>query len=158
MLKIKKLRIWSAGCSAGMEPYSIAMVLREVLPEVDSWDAKILATDLDTNMLNTGIEGEYKISEFEDIPKNYQEEFVKVSNAQDKIAMSPRLKKLISFKQLNFIDPWPVKGPFDIIFCRNVVIYFTKETQKVLFDKFANVMAPDGILYIGHSESLHNVL
>jgi chemotaxis protein methyltransferase CheR len=153
----RKLRIWSAGCSAGMEPYSIAMVLREVLKDVDYWDAKILATDIDTNMLATGTAGEYKIDERDGIPKNYQNEFVKLSDDKKKIIMSPQLKKLISFKQLNFMDKWPVKGPFDIIFCRNVVIYFDKDVQRVLFNKFADVLDKDGYLYIGHSESLNNV-
>ncbi len=155
--KDKRLRIWSAGCSAGMEPYSIAMTLRDTLRDVDSWDAKILATDIDTNMLNTCRNGEYKIDELESIPAKYQSDYVKVDAENEIILMSDKLKKLIAFKQLNFIDPWPVKGPFDIIFCRNVVIYFNKDTQKTLFNKFADVMAPEALLYIGHSESLHNV-
>ncbi len=153
----KKLRIWSAGCSAGMEPYSIAMVLRSVLRDVDSWDAKILATDIDTNMLATGAAGEYKIDEGENIPADYYELFVTEDKKNSTMQMSPKLQKLIHFKRLNFVEPWPLKGPFDIIFCRNVVIYFTKETQKVLFNKFADVLAPGGLLYIGHSESLNNV-
>lgn len=153
----RRLRIWSAGCSAGMEPYSIAMILRDILDSVDSWDAKILATDIDTNVLAIGATGEYKMEELDSIPEKYQKDFVKIDKGHEKIIMSPLLKKLISFKQLNFMEPWPVKGPFDVIFCRNVVIYFAKDTQKILFNKFSNVLHDDGYLYIGHSESLHNV-
>ena len=153
----KKLRIWSAGCSAGMEPYSIAMILRDVLPGVDSWDARILATDIDTNMLKTGTMGEYKLEELETIPQNYRKGFIRTDDSGDKIIMSQKLKKLISFKQLNFIDPWPLKGPFDIIFCRNVVIYFNRDTQAVLFNKFADVLATGSHMYIGHSENLHGI-
>jgi chemotaxis protein methyltransferase CheR len=153
----KRLRIWSAGCSAGMEPYSIAMTLRDAMPNVDSWNAKILATDIDTNVLNTGINGEYKIEELENIPKKYQDEYLKTNTTSGKIMMSQKIKGLISFKQLNLMEPLPMKGPFDIIFCRNVVIYFNKDTQKVLFNKYADILADGGYLYIGHSESLHNV-
>ncbi len=153
----KRLRIWSAGCSAGMEPYSIAMTLRDAMPNVDSWNAKILATDIDTNVLNTGMNGEYKIEELENIPKKYQDEYLKMNPTSGKIMMSQKIKNLISFKQLNLMEPLPMKGPFDIIFCRNVVIYFNKDTQKVLFNKYADILADGGYLYIGHSESLHNV-
>lgn len=153
----KRLRIWSAGCSKGMEAYSIAMVLRDFIKDIDQWDAKILATDIDTEVLKTGERGEYDAEDVESVPKEYLSKYVTIDKAKGIAHMSPQLKKLIHFKQLNFIDPWPVKGPFDIIFCRNVVIYFKKDTQKILFDQFADVLRPDGFLYIGHSESLHGV-
>jgi chemotaxis protein methyltransferase CheR len=152
----KKLRIWSAGCSSGMEPYSIAMTLRKMLPNINSWDAKILATDIDTNMLATGTSGIYNADAEKDIPKEFAEYLSKAAQPK-KIEMSSKIKNLISFKHLNLIEPWPMSGPFDIIFCRNVVIYFNKDTQKGIFDKYADLLRPDGYLYIGHSESLYNV-
>jgi chemotaxis protein methyltransferase CheR len=152
----KKLRIWSAGCSSGMEPYSIAMTLRKAMPSLNSWDAKILATDIDTNMLATGESGIYSEDSANDIPKEFSEYYFR-SSTPKKIEMSEKLKSLISFKYLNLVEPWPMGGPFDIIFCRNVVIYFKKETQKIIFDKYADLLRPDGYLYIGHSESLYNV-
>ena len=157
----RRLRIWSAGCSAGMEPYSIAMSLLRAMPNAHSWDAKILATDIDTNMLQTGSEGIYKEEDAKGIPQEYMDKYVELfadgNSGRKNIKMSLKLQRLISFKQLNLMDRFPMKGPFDIVFCRNVVIYFNKETQKVLFDKFAEVMDIGSYLYVGHSESLHNV-
>lgn len=149
----RRLRIWSAGCSSGMEPYTISMVLNHNLTNIKSWDAKILATDIDTNMLARGEQGEYKISDVDSVPAKYRK-YININKKEELAQMKDELKAPISFKQLNFMDDWPIKGPFDIIFCRNVVIYFKKETQRVLFDKFANVLADDGLIYIGHSENL----
>jgi chemotaxis protein methyltransferase CheR len=153
----RRLRIWSAGSSTGMEAYSIAMVLRDVLKDVDNWDVKILATDIDTNVLKIGQVGEYKLDDLEDVPKKYLNEYFEINNIEKKGKVKDSLRGLVHFKQLNFIDNWPVKGPFDIIFCRNVVIYFKKETQKIIFEKFANVISKEGFLYVGHSETLQNV-
>ncbi|MDX1949462.1 MAG: protein-glutamate O-methyltransferase CheR [Rickettsiales bacterium] len=153
----KRLRIWSAGCSSGMEAYSIAMTLRSVLKDVDNWDAKILATDIDTNMLAKGSAGIYSDEEYENIPAKFREEFITKDSKNSQIKVSDKLKKLVSFKRLNFIEPWPVKGPFDIVFCRNVVIYFQKETQKKIFENFSNVMRSGSHLYIGHSENLTGI-
>lgn len=150
----KRLRIWSAGCSSGAEPYSIAMTIAKNVPSLAGFDAKILATDIDTNMLDIGRNGHYSIEQYEKIPSRYRE-FV-TAEGED-IIMSDKLRQLISFKHLNLLEKWPVKGPFDAIFCRNVVIYFSKDTQRVLFDKYANLLKPDGWLYIGHSENLFNV-
>ncbi len=153
----KRLRIWSAGCSSGMEAYSIAMTLRSVLKDVDNWDAKILATDIDTNMLNKGTQGIYSDDEYENIPAKFREEFVSKDKINSTMIMSDKLKKLVTFKRMNFIENWPVKGPFDIVFCRNVVIYFQKDTQKIIFNNFANVMRQGSYLYIGHSENLTGI-
>jgi chemotaxis protein methyltransferase CheR len=154
----KRIRIWSCASSSGQEPYSIAMTLHDAVADIAKWDAKILATDIDTNMLAKCVEGEYRADQEEDIPAGYRGKFVvKSSRKSDVITMSDTLKKMITYKQLNLLHDWPMKGPFDVIFCRNVVIYFDKETQKVLFDKIAEMLKPDGILYIGHSESLFNV-
>lgn len=149
-----RLRIWSAGCSSGMEPYSIAMTLLEAIPDLARWDAKILATDIDTGMLATAQRGLYDASEYDRIPKAYQ----KYARVQEgKLCVSEALKEHITFKQLNLMEPFPVKGPFDVIFCRNVAIYFDKATQKMIFERFAKLMPSDGWLYIGHSENLFTV-
>jgi len=155
----KKIRIWSAGCSTGMETYSIAMVLKEVIPDNLGWDVKILATDLDTNVLETAANGIYKLEGITGISDTRMSRwFMKGrDNNADKLKVSKELRELISFKQLNLLQPFPFRGPMDIIFCRNVVIYFDKDTQRILFDKFANVHANNAYLFIGHSETLYNV-
>jgi chemotaxis protein methyltransferase CheR len=155
----KKIRIWSAGCSTGMEPYSIAMVLLTIIKQknLSNWDIKILATDIDTNVLAKAQSGNYTDHDIENVPVRYREAFIDVDHKAGTAKMSQELKNLISFKQLNLMESLPFKGPFDIIFCRNVVIYFDKPTQKILFNKYADVMRKDSYLYIGHSESLHNI-
>lgn len=156
----KRLRVWSAGCSSGMEPYTIAMVLQESLTGLAGWDAKILATDIDTNMLNTGSNGIYVEEATKKIPANYHKHFSPAQPNQygePQVEMSKHLKSLTSFKQLNLLEDWPMKGPFDVIFCRNVVIYFDKPTQKIIFNKYADLLKPGGHLFIGHSENLFNV-
>ncbi len=153
----KKIRIWSAGCSTGMETYSIAMVLKETLPS--DWDIKILATDLDTNVLETASNGIYKYDSVTGVTDERMARwFMQGSGAnEDKTKVSKQLRELITFNQLNLLKPFPFKGPFDIIFCRNVIIYFDKDTQKVLFEKFANIQPNDAYIFIGHSETLYNV-
>lgn len=155
----KRLRIWSAGCSSGEEAYSIAMCIREVIPRSSGWDVKILATDLDSNMIQRGKNGIYTAERVEGLTASRMKKWVKQGKGKnsDKVRISQELRDLITFKELNLIDSWPVKGPFDLIFCRNVVIYFNKETQKELFDRYANLLDDEAHLFIGHSESLNNV-
>lgn len=145
------VRIWSAGCSAGAETYSIAMTLHETIPYLARRDLKILATDIDTNMLDIGRGGEYDAEWIAKIPQPLQAKYVNQNR------MSEKLRSIISFKQLNLLESWPMKGKFDAIFCRNVVIYFDKPTQAKLFNRYADALKPKGLLYIGHSESMHNV-
>lgn len=152
----KRIRIWSAGCSSGMEPYTIAMILKSALKGAGTWDAKILATDIDTNMLHIGESGEYSVSEFENIPAPYRGDIKKMAG-KERILMSEELKQYIAFKPLNLLESWPMKGPFDVVFCRNVVIYFDKPTQQKLFHRIADILKPGGWLYIGHSENLFKV-
>lgn len=152
----KRLRIWSAGCSAGMESYSIAMTVKSVIKDFSAWDARILATDIDTNMLKTGSEGKYDVDQLKNIPAVYHSDICQSDNGES-VIMSESLTSMIAFKPLNLLERWPMSGPFDAIFCRNVVIYFDKETQRTLFNRMADLIKPDGWLYIGHSENLHNV-
>lgn len=155
----KRVRIWSAGCSSGMEAYSIAMTAFDSIPDIKNWDFKILATDIDTSMLRRGSEGIYQKKDMEGIPPEYRKRFIlKYGGSESgQYAVSEDVKKLITFKRLNFLDKWPVKGPFDVIFCRNVVIYFDKETQKEIFGKFAGLLKQDGWLYVGHSENISRI-
>ena len=154
-----RLRIWSAGCSSGMEPYSIAMVLSLFDTGLNGWDIRILATDIDTDVLDQGRSGIYRESDADDIPAAMRKRFViPIKDARGpQVRMSDTLKQRIAFKPLNLMEPWPMRGPFDMIFCRNVVIYFDKQTQARLFDRYAEILRPGGFLYIGHSESLFNV-
>jgi len=155
----RKIRIWSAGCSTGEEPYSIAIALYESIPDIERWDIRILATDLDTNVLAHGERGIYdieRISALSALRKSTW--FLKGKGANSgSVKVDPRLQSLITFRQLNLMGAWPMKGPFDFMFCRNVVIYFDKDTQKVLFDRYANLLTPNANLFLGHSESMHNV-
>lgn len=148
-----RVRIWSAGCSSGEEPYSIAMSLLENSSRVNQWDVKILATDIDTQMVNHGHQGIYKDNS--GIPQDCLTKYCEQRNGE--VHLKNNVKNMITFKQLNLHGHWPFSGPFDIIFCRNVVIYFDKETQKKLFYRFADVMEPGTYLYIGHSESMYQV-
>jgi chemotaxis protein methyltransferase CheR len=150
-----KLRIWSAACSSGEEPYSIAMVLQKALHGKGTFDARVLATDIDTNMVETARQGVYPLARASGIPPDYAR--ARVRQAGGMVHMPDDLKALITFNQLNLLDPWPMRGPFDAIFCRNVVIYFDKDTQRILFDRMADILAPNGYLFIGHSETLFRV-
>ena len=152
----RRLRIWSAGCSAGMEPYSIAMVLEHVLGGAAGWDARILATDIDTNMLATARAGSYPRIQADKIPPALRR-YVTVDAAADTLQVAEALQRRITFNRLTFLEAWPIKGPFDVLFSRNVVIYFDKETQRRLFARLADLLKPGGWLYIGHSENLFQV-
>ena len=152
----RRLRIWSAGCSTGEEPYSIAMVLKEVISDFSHWDVRILATDLDTKVLAKARSGIYEQSRVEGLSKSRLRKWIKKGRGenQGKVRLSPELQELITFKQLNLMDEWPMSGPFDFIFCRNVVIYFNKPTQQVLFDRYADLLDHQGYLFLGHSETM----
>ncbi|GMR08591.1 MAG: protein-glutamate O-methyltransferase [Gammaproteobacteria bacterium] len=155
----RRIRIWSAGCSTGEEPYSLAMTIKESVPNADAWDIKILATDLDSNVLASAREGTYALERIEGIDERRRRRwFLKNKNNGSGVTrVIPELQKMITFKQLNLMHEWPMKGPFDIIFCRNVVIYFDKPTQKILFGRYADLMGKDGHLFVGHSETLYRV-
>lgn len=154
----RRLRIWSAGSSSGEEPYTAAMVVADALRDLDKWDARILATDIDTNMLEKCRTGIYRSDRVEAIAPPLRKRFVEpVPGSSNEVRMTDTLRSLIVFKQLNLLGRWPMKGPFDVIFCRNVSIYFDRPTQKRLFERFASLLADDGFLYIGHAENLFNI-
>jgi chemotaxis protein methyltransferase CheR len=150
-----RLRIWSAGCSTGEEPYTIAAVLKREIPGIHRYDVRILATDIDTEVIAKGVRGEYPPASIEDVPRPYREFFQPGSGDRPgTIVMGDELRSLIAFRRLNLMEPWPFGGKFDAIFCRNVMIYFDAPTKSTLIDRFAQQLHPDGWLYIGHSESL----
>lgn len=155
----KTLRIWSAGCSTGEEPYSIAMVLREAIPNIESWDVKILATDLDANVIKQGQSGIYREERIDGLSEARKKRWFRRGKGDNlgNVKVSSELQQMISFKRLNLLQNWPMKGPFDLIFCRNVVIYFDKDTQRVLFKRYFDILRSKGHLFIGHSETLHKV-
>lgn len=153
-----RVRIWSAGCSSGEEPYSIAMTMADVLKAGEGWDALILATDIDTNVLRRAEAGIYPAEALKHIPETYRKRFVRrVAGDHDRVQMADELRALIRFRRLNLHDKWPMKGTFDAIFCRNVAIYFDKPTQKKLFNRYADYLNIGGMLYLGHAESLIGV-
>lgn len=152
----RKIRIWSAGCSIGQEAYSIAMCIKQAgFPS--NWDIKILATDLDTNVLDTGRKGIYPASHLESVPEELAEKYFKTSSDGRSVQIHPGLRDMVHFKRLNLLEDWPIKGPMDFIFCRNVVIYFNKDTQRLLFNRYADLLPMGGRLFIGHSENLSGV-
>jgi chemotaxis protein methyltransferase CheR len=155
-LQRPSLRIWCAAASTGEEPYGIAMTLARTLGDLDRWDAAVLATDISTRALAKARAGVYD-----------EERVSAVTDADRRIALEPcpkagpghwrvtdRLRALVHFARLNLMEDWPIRGPFDVIFCRNVMIYFDRETQSRLVNRLAGLLAPGGTLYVGHSESL----
>jgi len=155
----KKIRIWSAGCSSGEEPYSIAMTVNDYFKHKPGWDIKILASDLDFDMVERAASGVYKEERVTGLDKKHLRNYVKKGKGKHvgNVRMHSELMDMITFKQLNLLHEWPFRGPFDFMFCRNVVIYFNKETQKELFDRYADMLADNSALFIGHSESLFKV-
>lgn len=154
-----RLRAWSAGCSSGEEPYSIAITLLESLPKDDRWDVKLLATDISTRILQQAREGIYEPARIEPVPGALRSRYlaVRTRKGQKSYEVGPSLRQIIVFKYLNLMQEWPFKGPLDFIFCRNVMIYFDKETQQRLVNRFWQALAPQGILFTGHSESLTGI-
>lgn len=148
----KRVRIWSAGCSTGEEPYTLAMTLDGLFPQ--NWDVKILATDLDSNVLNKAQAGVYTAANVNGLePQQIKRWFLKNQDGE-LFKVKPQLQQMIHFKRLNLLQAWPMTGPFDVIFCRNVVIYFDKETKEQLFYRYSQLLVPRGHLFLGHSETM----
>ncbi|MDH3354809.1 MAG: protein-glutamate O-methyltransferase CheR, partial [Chromatiales bacterium] len=155
----RKIRIWSAGCSTGEEPYSLAITTKDYFQNKPGWDVQICASDLDSNVVQTAQNGIYTEDRVKGLSKPMLKKwFLKGRGAQDgMVRVKPELQSILSFRQLNLLHTWPWKEAFDIVFCRNVVIYFNKDTQRVLFGRFFDNMVDDAHLFIGHSESLNKV-
>jgi chemotaxis protein methyltransferase CheR len=152
----RRLRIWSAGCSSGEEPYTTALVLKGEVPDIERHDVRILATDIDTDVIKRGARGEYPASSIDEVPRPYREFFSSAAGGKsDSVAIDRAVRDLVVFKRLNLMEAWPFSGVFDAIFCRNVMIYFDGPTKLKLIERFTEKVKPGGFLYIGHSESLH---
>jgi Methylase of chemotaxis methyl-accepting proteins len=149
-----RVRIWSAACSDGQEPYSIALTVLQAMPNAADYDFKILATDIDPKILAIARTGAYDEQALETVsPAMRKQWFREVDiNGRRKFQIDDKVKRLITFNELNLMAQWPLKGPFDVIFCRNVVIYFDEPTQMRIWSRFAGLLAEGGHLYIGHSE------
>jgi chemotaxis protein methyltransferase CheR len=146
-----RIRIWSAGCSSGEEPYSIAITLAEAWPGLEAADVRILATDIDPEMVERARRGVYTTPQNGQAPPPALGRHVTRQDG-DGFAVKPALRSIIRFEELNLLGPWPFNGSFDVIFCRNVVIYFDAETRQRLWRRFAERLNPGGTLFIGHSE------
>lgn len=155
-----RLRIWSAGCSTGEEPYSTAMTICESVPHLAGRDIRVLATDLDSQVLAHAKQGAYTPERVAGLGKPRLAAFfdtVVSREGQPMHAVKREVASLVTFKQLNLMHPLPMPGPLDVIFCRNVVIYFDKDTQRGLFARMARLQRPGSLLFLGHSESLFKV-
>lgn len=151
-----KLRIWSAGCSSGEEPYTLGLLLCEEIPSIASFDARILATDISTRVLEKAGEAIYSQETVADVPGVMLTKYFDCvqSGPHRTYQVKQSVRSLVRLARLNLMDSWPMKGPFDAIFCRNVMIYFDKPTQQQLIKRFYDMLAPGGHLFVGHSESL----
>lgn len=154
----RRLRIWSAGCSSGEEPYSIAAVVANFMRSrpAQRWNARILATDLDTNMLERAGSGTYPWDALSLVPLKLRDAYFR-DLGDGEARVSDDLRRLIVFKHLNLLTGWPMKGPFDAIFCRNVLIYFDHPTRVQIAERFADLLKDGGYLFLGHSENLYRV-
>ena len=153
------LRVWHAGCSTGEEPYTLGITLAEAFARHSDWDWRQLASDIDTNVLAHAERGVYEDSRTDTISRDLLRKYFLrgTGEREGHFKVRRELQEHLSFRQVNLLDPaWPMRADtkFDVIFCRNVVIYFDKPTQKRLFERFAARLQPGGLLFIGHSESL----
>lgn len=158
-LKNQSMRFWSAACSSGEEPFSLAILLRDELPNIESKDVKILATDISTTMLEKANNAVFREEALQDLPVcllkkyfiNFRKEWPHTYRLEDSV------RTMVKFARLNLMGPWPMKRPFDVIFCRNVMIYFDKLTQQRLIQRFWHLLEPGGYLFVGHAEGLSSI-
>ncbi len=149
----RRLRIWSTACSTGEEPYTIAMLLHDSIPDIFRWDIKILATDISTSVLHRATQAVYSDEALAGVSARQRERYFKQENAGS-YRVRDSLRSMVSYARLNLMGAWKMRGTFDIIFCRNVMIYFDKPTQIDLVNRFYDLVTGGGYLFIGHSESL----
>lgn len=152
----KKVRIWSAGCSSGEEPYSIALTILSLMPEARSYDIRILATDINPHVIEVGRAGRYPEADMGDVEAALRTKWmerVTVGGLQH-LQLDEAVRGLVSFRPLNLMGNWPMSGPFQVMFCRNVVIYFDAPTQARMWSRMLPLLDTNGVLYIGHSERI----
>ncbi len=152
--KQKDLRMWSAGCSNGSEPYTLTMLLNDYFEQdMKQWDTKILATDISEKVLNMAVKGIYKYNDIDRIPPLWKIKYFKKINQED-FQVNEDIRNNVIFRRLNLLSEFPFKKPFHIIFCRNVMIYFDEPTKQRIISKFHDLLVPGGYLFIGHSETI----
>jgi chemotaxis protein methyltransferase CheR len=154
----RALRLWSAGCSSGEEPYTMAMVLHEATGGKPN--ANILATDISARMLAKARDAMYMPETVADVPPELVQRHFQPAKSEagaERMQVREHLRRLVRFARLNLMEQWPIRGPFDAIFCRNVMIYFDRPTQERLVNRFHDLLVPGGHLFIGHSETLHAI-
>jgi chemotaxis protein methyltransferase CheR len=155
--RAQRIRVWSAGCSTGEEPYSLAMILLDHFPPGSGWEVEIIATDLSSRALKSARKAIWSIAKAREIPQSYLKRFMRkgIGSQQSYMKASPEIQAIIRFQHLNLNDDHcAVTGPFDLIFCRNVLIYFDAESRARAVDRLVNYLAPAGFLLVGHAESL----
>lgn len=150
----EKIRIWSAGCSSGQEPYTIAMLVLEAAPDVHELDFKILASDIDHNILSKAKKAQYDSDQLSAVPKPLRARFFDNVEDQSFFVAKFEIRNIVNIRKLNLLDEWPMRETYQVVFCRNVVIYFDDETQRNLWPKFKSLIEPGGRLYLGHSERI----
>jgi len=148
-----RLRIWSAGCSSGQEPYSIALTILSHMPDVRSFNVKILATDINPHVLEAARRAIYPAEEVQGVPLDQRRAWLEAAG-NGTMKLDDAVRGLVNFKRLNLMAAWPMRGPFDAVFCRNVLIYFDEKTQTRLLNRVTSLLRPGGYLYLGHSERL----
>jgi len=156
----RRIRAWSAASSSGEEPYTLAMTLLERFPAADRWDIEILGTDLSTKVLARAEEAVYPAERAADIPERLRSRFLLrgTGPAEGKVKVAPEARALVKLRRMNLVgETWPVTGPFDLILCRNVLIYFTPEMRARIVERLIDRLAPGGMLFLGCAESLHGV-
>lgn len=154
-----RLRGWSAACSTGEEPYTLAMTLLEALPDLRNADIRVLASDISTRVLHKAKAGQYPVARLATVPPALRKKYFTecVDGGAPGLSANEELRKMLIFKQINLMDEWPLTTPLDFIFCRNVLIYFDKPTHQALVERFYKILKPGGVLFIGHSESLSGI-
>ncbi|MFN4143370.1 CheR family methyltransferase [Aestuariivirga sp.] len=149
----RRFRVWSAGCSSGQEPYSVVLSVLSLLPEARSHNVRVLATDINPYVLETARKGVYSAEESASVPAELKRSWMDPAPGGAH-RLDEGARALVTFRQLNLMGAWPMSGPFDAVFCRNVVIYFDEKTQMRLLSRMASLIRPGGYLYLGHSERL----
>ncbi len=153
----KTLRIWSSASSSGEEPYTISMTLHDAISDLSRWDIKILASDISTRVLAKAASGIYEEERVSQLPQDVVRRFFLKGRGEQsgKLKVRPSVAQLVNFRRINLMDQaFPIRSPLDVVFCRNVMIYFDRPTQAALMEKFHRYLKPGGYLFIGHSESL----
>ncbi len=150
----KPIRFWSAACSSGEEAYCLAATLLGLFPQVDRFNVRILATDIDPTVIAKAEAASYPVDQLAQIPQPLRDVMVMQGNGSGRFTITPKVRQMVRFGQLNLMADWPMRNPFDLVMCRNAAIYFDKDTQARLWRRFADCLHTDGHLMIGHSERL----